>query len=116
MSEIWGYNSKVEQGDVVRSAGLSRRARQAILDTSYSVICISRQQTFSAHPLLHLVKSEFVEATTLYKRALTIQEKALGLDHPNLAWTIGNVAVVLASHVRVLYFWLIELVLESDSR
>ena len=116
MSEIWGYNSKVEQGDVVRSAGLSRRARQAIIETSYNVICISRQRRFSAQPLLHLVQREFVEATTLYTRALAIQEKVLDPDHPDLALTLNNLGVVCFKQVRVFYICLIELIVQLDLR
>ena len=90
--------------------------RQAIIKTSYSVICISRQQRFSAHPLLHLVQHEFVEATTLYKRALAIQEKVLGPDHPDLAMTLNNLGDACYEQVRVFYISLIELIVQPDLR
>lgn len=62
-----------------------------------------------------LTQNDFVEAMTLYKRARSIQEKALGLDHLELAPTLNNMAVVFETQVRVLYIWLIELVLEVCS-
>ena len=36
-----------------------------------------------------------VQAEPLYKRAIGIDEKALGLDHPNVARTLENYAALL---------------------
>lgn len=63
-----------------------------------------------------LTQNDFVEAMTLYKRARSMQEKALGLYHPELAPTLNNMAVVFETQVRVLCIWLIALILEVCSR
>ncbi len=46
---------------------------------------------------------EFAQASeteTLYRRALTIQEKTLGANHPSVAATLNNLAVLLAGRGR----------------
>ena len=44
----------------------------------------------------HVYKEQgkYAEAEALYKRALAIREKALGADHPDVAETLYNLAVV----------------------
>lgn len=59
---------------------------------------------------LRLTQRKFDEAAQLYTRALAIEEKVLGPDHPDLATTLNNLGVVSYNLVRVLYIWLIELV------
>ena len=39
-------------------------------------------------------QGKYAEAEGLYKRALTIQEKALGANHPDVARTLDNLANV----------------------
>lgn len=45
-------------------------------------------------------QGKFTEAEPLHKRALVIREKALGSDHPAVASSLSNLAVVLESQVR----------------
>ena len=42
-------------------------------------------------------QGKYAEAEPLYKRALAIQEKALGADHPDVADTLNNLAILFAS-------------------
>ena len=37
---------------------------------------------------------QYAAAEHLYKRALSIYEKALGLDHPSVATTLNNLALL----------------------
>ena len=39
-------------------------------------------------------QGKYADAEGLYKRALTIQEKALGTSHPDVAQALGSLAVV----------------------
>ena len=41
------------------------------------------------------VLDERAEARRLYERTLAIKEKALGPDHPNVATSLSNLAVLL---------------------
>ena len=54
-------------------------------------------------PLLLLSQRDFDEAAPLYRRGLTIQEKALGPDHPNLAKILNNFGVFLGIQVELSY-------------
>lgn len=58
----------------------------------------------------------FDKAAPLFNRALAIEEKALGPDHPDLATTLNNLGLVSYNLVRVLYIWIIKLVQGPDSR
>ncbi len=42
--------------------------------------------------LLYYSQGKYAEAEPLFKRALAIEEKALGPDHPDLATTLENMA------------------------
>jgi kinesin light chain len=44
--------------------------------------------------LVYRDQSKFKEATTLLHDALSIREKTLGLDHPVVAATLNNLAVL----------------------
>ena len=82
------------------------------------------------HPTLALTLSNLAlnkkslghlsEAEALYKRALTIAEKALGPDHPDLAKVLGNLAILLQSQNRNAeaepIFKRAQLVLEKSKR
>lgn len=59
------------------------------------------------HTIHCFTQGEYAKAEPLYQRALTIREKALGLDHPYVAGTLTNLGQVLADHVRVCDNWLI---------
>ena len=39
-------------------------------------------------------QGKYSEAEGLYKRALAINEQTLGTSHPNVAWTLNNMAVL----------------------
>ena len=41
---------------------------------------------------IYFLQGKFAEAEPLYKRSLTIWEKALGPDHPNVAASLNNLA------------------------
>src|SRR5262249_27606703 len=41
---------------------------------------------------LYEVQGNYFDAEPLYKRALEIHEKALPLDHPDIAWSLSNLA------------------------
>ncbi len=45
--------------------------------------------------LLYKAQGRYAEAAPLYKRALAIFEKVLGLDHPDVARGLENYAVLL---------------------
>ena len=60
---------------------------------------------------LFLPQREFDKAKPLYKRALAIQERALGPDHPGLAKTLNKLALFFYKQVRVLCICLIEMYL-----
>ncbi len=45
--------------------------------------------------LLYDNQSKYAEAEPLYKRALAIDEKALGPDHPSVAISLENYAALL---------------------
>lgn len=48
----------------------------------------------------------FEEANSLFKRSLAIDEKVFGPDHPKIATTLNNWAVLLENQVRaVRFFW-----------
>ena len=44
--------------------------------------------------MLYDDQGRYAEAEPLYKRALAIQEKALGPDHPDVATALNNLAVL----------------------
>lgn len=45
------------------------------------------------------VQGKYAEAEPLYRRALAIQEKTLGPEHPKVAASLNNLAGVLRSQV-----------------
>jgi tetratricopeptide (TPR) repeat protein len=45
-------------------------------------------------------RAQYVEAEPLYQRALTIWEKALGLEHPDVATSLNNLAVLYRNQGR----------------
>lgn len=49
--------------------------------------------------LPYSLQGEYDKAELLYARCQAIQEKVLGPDHPNLATTLNNRAVLLGSQV-----------------
>ena len=49
--------------------------------------------------LLH-ARGRYAEAEALYKRALAIEEKAVGPNHPNVATTVNNLARLYRSQSR----------------
>jgi tetratricopeptide (TPR) repeat protein len=44
---------------------------------------------------LYRVQGKYAEVELLYQRALAIREKALGPEHPNVAQSLENYAVLL---------------------
>jgi hypothetical protein len=44
--------------------------------------------------LLYEAQGRHADAEPLYKRALAIEEKALGPDHPHVAVSLNNLAVL----------------------
>src|SRR5215472_15865496 len=50
--------------------------------------------------VLYSAQGKYVEAEPLFKRALAIQEKALGLEHPDVAATMENYAALLSKTKR----------------
>lgn len=46
------------------------------------------------------MQGKFPEAELLYMRALAIDEKVLGSDHPRMASLLNNLAELLDSQVR----------------
>ncbi len=44
---------------------------------------------------LYHTQSKYAEAEPLYQRALTIREKALGSEHPDVAQSLENYAALL---------------------
>ena len=51
----------------------------------------------------HLVaaQGDYEGAKPLYERSLAIREKVLGPDHPDVASSLNNLAMLLANQVRV---------------
>lgn len=47
-----------------------------------------------------LLQGEHAEAKAVFLRAISIQEKALGPDHPEVAATLNNLAGLLQTQVR----------------
>lgn len=47
-------------------------------------------------------QGKYDEADPLYQRTIEIKEKALGLDHPDLATSLGNLATSFTTQVRKL--------------
>lgn len=47
-----------------------------------------------------LPQGKLSEAEPLYRRALAILEKDLGVGHPNVASTLNNLALLLKAQVR----------------
>ncbi|CAN0560911.1 unnamed protein product, partial [Laminaria digitata] len=45
-------------------------------------------------------QGNYAEAGPLYKRTLAIYEKALGPEHPSVATSLNNLAVLLENQVR----------------
>jgi tetratricopeptide (TPR) repeat protein len=58
----------------------------------------SREQNNLA--ALHFAEGKKKEAEQLYRRALSIKEKILGADHPDVAMTLNNLAVFYKSCKR----------------
>lgn len=56
-----------------------------------------RQFTNSAN----ITQGKFEEAGPLYRKSVTIQENALGLEHPDVATTLNNLATLLTHVVSV---------------
>ncbi len=50
--------------------------------------------------LLYHTQGRYAEAEPLYKRSLAIREKALGLDHPDVALSFENYAALLRQTAR----------------
>ncbi len=50
--------------------------------------------------LLYEAQGRYAEAEPLYQRSLTIMEKALGPEHPNVATTLENYAELLRTMNR----------------
>jgi len=50
---------------------------------------------------LYKAQGQHAKAEPLYKRALEIREKALGLEHPNVATCLENYALCLRAMDRV---------------
>ncbi|MGH7823629.1 MAG: tetratricopeptide repeat protein [Candidatus Binatia bacterium] len=45
-------------------------------------------------------QAKFASAEPLYKRAIAIQKKAFGSEHPNVATTLNNLAALYSAHAR----------------
>jgi kinesin light chain len=61
--------------------------------------------------LVYRDQNKFKEALQLLTEALTIREKTLGLDHPAVAATLNNLAVLYGKKNRYKdagEFWLVE--------
>ena len=50
---------------------------------------------------LYEAQGRYADAEPLYKRSLAICEKALGPDHPDVAMSLNNLAVLYASKVAM---------------
>lgn len=66
------------------------------------------QERLHVHQLLLLIQRKFDEAAPAYKRALEIQEKALGPNHPDLATTLNNLGFIFQDQVGVSYALLVD--------
>ena len=53
-------------------------------------------------PLVHCTQGKLSEAKPLYERCQQIMEKVLGPEHPSLAMTLNNRAMLLESQVRAI--------------
>lgn len=53
---------------------------------------------------LPAAQGNFSEAEPLYKRSLSIREKVLGPDHPDVARSLNDLAGVLAQQARAVTF------------
>ena len=51
--------------------------------------------------LLYKTQGDYAKAEPLYKRALSIWEKALGSDHPNVATSLNNLAELYRATNRI---------------
>jgi tetratricopeptide (TPR) repeat protein len=49
---------------------------------------------------LYTTQGRYAEAEPLYKRSLAIWEKALGPDHPNVAMSLNNLALLYRATKR----------------
>ena len=49
-----------------------------------------------------MCQEKYKEAATLHEKALGIRRKALGEEHPDVAWSMNNLASVLIA--QVLFF------------
>ncbi|CAN0170499.1 unnamed protein product, partial [Ectocarpus fasciculatus] len=59
-----------------------------------------RHETIFSLSLAVIFQGKYEEAGPLYERSLTIREKTLGSDHPYVAHSLNNMAVLLESKVR----------------
>lgn len=50
--------------------------------------------------ILPVAQGNYDEAEPLFTRALAIREKALGPEHPDVASSLNNLAVLLNRHVN----------------
>ena len=46
------------------------------------------------------IQGNYAKAEPLYERSLALKEKALGPEHPSMATTLNNLAVLMKSQVR----------------
>ena len=51
--------------------------------------------------LLYYTQGDYAKAEPLYKRALSIREKALGPDHPSVATGLNNLALLYRATGRM---------------
>ncbi len=49
---------------------------------------------------LYQAQGKYAEAEPLYKRALAIDEKALGPEHPNVANDLSNLAILYQTNQK----------------
>lgn len=72
---------------------------------------ISKRLSFNLHPRETLgrlftpipppvAQGKYDQAEPLFKRSLAIREKALGSEHPDVASSLNDLAVLLNRHVR----------------
>lgn len=62
-----------------------------------SVYCLTVIHT---NPL-SVAQGVYAEAELLHKRSLAIQEKSLGPEHPDVASSLDNLAILLCSQVKI---------------
>lgn len=79
-------------------ARLWRKYSSAVVDTALA------EYDFAV--LSTTLQGKYAEAEPLFERCQAIQEKVLGPEHPDLAVTLGNRALLLACQVRVKYTFL----------